>query len=232
VNWHGCALGSRKTLPAASGSCIERLILAFQSSPGMYGSREPARCHDSFPLSNGGVVPGRIREKACTDHDGSHKVGEELARTLIEAAEKSAGSHHSEPYRLRIKYLCEYLDLLRRRLKDLGRDIERKLDDNQVGKLLTTIDGGRAVNCRLSDRRTRRPGTLSERRRDRELCRRYAAPAAVRQEALHAIEQAIQNAKKVYIHDHIDNCVEDIAGSATRQARNSLAEFKQIAKYL
>jgi len=49
---------------------------------------------------------------------------------------------------------------------------------------------------------------------------------------LHAIEKAIQNAKKLYIHDHIDNCLEDIAGSATRQARNSLAEFKEIAKYL
>lgn len=49
---------------------------------------------------------------------------------------------------------------------------------------------------------------------------------------LHAIEKAIQNAKKLYIHDHIDNCLEDIAGSATREARNSLAEFKEIAKYL
>ena len=49
---------------------------------------------------------------------------------------------------------------------------------------------------------------------------------------LHAIEKAIQNAKKLYIHDHIDNCLEDIAGSATRQARNSLAEFKEMAKYL
>ena len=49
---------------------------------------------------------------------------------------------------------------------------------------------------------------------------------------LHAIEKAIQNAKKLYIHDHIDNCLEEIAGSATRQARNSLAEFKEIAKYL
>ena len=49
---------------------------------------------------------------------------------------------------------------------------------------------------------------------------------------LHAIEKAIQNAKKLYIHDHIDNCLEDIAGSATRQARNSLTEFKEIAKYL
>jgi transposase len=64
-----------------------------------------------------------------------------LARSLIEAAEKSVGSHHSEPYRLRIKYCCEDLDVRRRRLKDLARDIERKRDDHQVGKLLTTIDG-------------------------------------------------------------------------------------------
>jgi uncharacterized protein len=49
---------------------------------------------------------------------------------------------------------------------------------------------------------------------------------------LHAIEKAIQNAKKLYIHDHIDNCLEEVAGSASRQARNSLAEFKEIAKYL
>ena len=42
---------------------------------------------------------------------------------------------------MRIKYLCEDLDVLRRRLKDLARDIERKLDDHEVGKLLTTIDG-------------------------------------------------------------------------------------------
>jgi aminoglycoside phosphotransferase (APT) family kinase protein len=39
-------------------------------------------------------------------YDGSHKVGEELAGALIAAAEKSVGSHHSEPYRLRIQYLC------------------------------------------------------------------------------------------------------------------------------
>ena len=31
--------------------------------------------------------------------------------------------------------------MLRGRLKDLARDIERKLDDHEVGKLLTTIDG-------------------------------------------------------------------------------------------
>jgi transposase len=74
-------------------------------------------------------------------YDGSHKVGEELACSLVDAAGKSVGSHHSEPYRLRIEYLCEDLEVLRRRLKSIAHDIERKLDDHEVGKLLTTIDG-------------------------------------------------------------------------------------------
>jgi len=82
-----------------------------------------------------------MKKLARIIYDGSHKVGEELARTLIEAAKRSVGSHHSEPYRLRIQYLCEDLDVLRHRLKDLARDIERKIDDHEVGKLLTTIDG-------------------------------------------------------------------------------------------
>src|ERR1700674_3824489 len=78
-----------------------------------------------------------VKKLARLIYDGSHKVGEELARTLIEAAAESVGSYHSEPYRLRIKYLCEDLDVLRRRLKDLARDIELNLDDHEVGKLLT-----------------------------------------------------------------------------------------------
>jgi hypothetical protein len=42
--------------------------------------------------------------------------------------------------RLRLKYLREDLDVLRGRLSDLARNIELKLDDHEVGKLLTTID--------------------------------------------------------------------------------------------
>ncbi len=59
-------------------------------------------------------------------YDSSHKIGEELARALIEAAEKSVGAYHSEPYRPRIKYLGEDLGSLRRRLKDLTREVGRK----------------------------------------------------------------------------------------------------------
>ena len=49
---------------------------------------------------------------------------------------------------------------------------------------------------------------------------------------LHAVEKALQNAKRIYLQDHIDNCLEEAAGAMPRDARNSLSEFKEIAKYL
>ena len=49
---------------------------------------------------------------------------------------------------------------------------------------------------------------------------------------LHAVEKALQNAKRIYVQDHIDNCLEEAAGAMPRDARNSLSEFKEIAKYL
>lgn len=74
-------------------------------------------------------------------YDGRHKVGPELARELIDAAERSVGHHHSEPYRIQVRYLCEDLDTLRRRLHSLDRDIDNKLAQHEVGSLLTSIDG-------------------------------------------------------------------------------------------
>jgi DNA-binding FrmR family transcriptional regulator len=49
---------------------------------------------------------------------------------------------------------------------------------------------------------------------------------------LHAVEQAIANAKKTLIHDHIDHCLEQSVGPLTRQARVPIEEFKAISKYL
>ena len=74
-------------------------------------------------------------------YDGRHKVGPELARELIEAAERSVGRHHSEPYRIQVRYVCEDLDTLRRRLRALDRDIDGKLAEHEVGSLLTSIEG-------------------------------------------------------------------------------------------
>jgi DNA-binding FrmR family transcriptional regulator len=49
---------------------------------------------------------------------------------------------------------------------------------------------------------------------------------------MHAVEKAIESAKKTLIHDHIDHCLEQSAGRSAREARGSLAEFKEITKYL
>ena len=84
-------------------------------------------------------LPWKRLAKLC--YDGRHKVGEELAKALVEAAKVSVGRHHGPAYRIQVRHTCEDLDLLRRRLRELDSDIERKLDDHEVGTLLTTIDG-------------------------------------------------------------------------------------------
>lgn len=81
------------------------------------------------------------KKLAALRYDGRHKVGLELATALIAAAKVSVGAHHGTAYRVQVRYACEDLDLLRRRLRDIERDIERKLAEHEVGTLLTSIDG-------------------------------------------------------------------------------------------
>jgi uncharacterized protein len=49
---------------------------------------------------------------------------------------------------------------------------------------------------------------------------------------LHAIEKAVAAAKKTLIHDHIDHCLAHASDGEPRDAHSSLAEFKDITKYL
>lgn len=49
---------------------------------------------------------------------------------------------------------------------------------------------------------------------------------------LHAVEKAISAAKKLVIHDHLDHCLEDVVGAGSANVRSSIAEFKDITKYL
>ncbi|UCI08749.1 metal-sensing transcriptional repressor [Mesorhizobium sp. B1-1-8] len=46
---------------------------------------------------------------------------------------------------------------------------------------------------------------------------------------LHAVESAISSAKRELIHDHIEHCLKDTADGGSH---GSLAELKQLAKYL
>ncbi len=48
---------------------------------------------------------------------------------------------------------------------------------------------------------------------------------------LHAVQKAIEQAKKLLIHDHIDHCLNDATpGGADGKAL--VAEFREISKYL
>jgi len=74
-------------------------------------------------------------------YDGRHQVGEALAGQLVDAARRSIGQHHGPVYALQARHICQDLDLWRRRLKEIERDIEGLLEAHEVGKLLTSIEG-------------------------------------------------------------------------------------------
>lgn len=84
-----------------------------------------------------------LRPRALSNlkYDGRHFVGLQLATQLIEAAKVSVGAHHGEPYRVQVRYFCEDIETLRQRIRDIDRDIESRLEEHEVGKLLTTIPG-------------------------------------------------------------------------------------------
>ena len=49
---------------------------------------------------------------------------------------------------------------------------------------------------------------------------------------LHAVEKAIGQAKKTLIQDHLDHCLDVAIDSSATDRRQSINEFKTIAKYL
>jgi transposase len=81
------------------------------------------------------------RRLARLRYDGCHKVGDALAAELIGAAKRSVGRHHGPVYVLQARHICQDLDLWRRRLQEIDRDIEGLLDADEVGRLITTIPG-------------------------------------------------------------------------------------------
>jgi len=82
-----------------------------------------------------------VRRLGGLRYAGGQKVGAALAATLLEAAAASVGQHHGAAYRVQVQDICEDLDVLRRRLRTLDRDIEGLLARHEIGTLLTTIEG-------------------------------------------------------------------------------------------
>jgi transposase len=82
-----------------------------------------------------------FRQLSRLKYDARHRVGDTLAKALIAAAKVSVGRHHGDVYRVQVRYFCEDIDVLRGRIKQLDQDITAKLDEHEIGKLLTTING-------------------------------------------------------------------------------------------
>ncbi len=49
---------------------------------------------------------------------------------------------------------------------------------------------------------------------------------------LHAVEKAVSQAKRTFIHDHLDDCLEHSIGGLVGPQRDAIEEFKEITKYL
>jgi transposase len=82
-----------------------------------------------------------VRRLGGVRYAGSQKIGAALAAAVLEAAAASVGQHHGAAYRVQVQDICDDLDVLRRRLRTLDRDIEGLLERHEVGTLRTTIDG-------------------------------------------------------------------------------------------
>jgi transposase len=70
-----------------------------------------------------------------------HKIGDELAQALISSAKRTVGAYQGEPFQRQIKYACEDLDVIRRRLKDVSTDVDALIQRHELGKLILTFDG-------------------------------------------------------------------------------------------
>jgi len=83
-------------------------------------------------------------------YDGRHKVGSELANEIFAAARTSVGRHHGAAYQFQVRGTCEDIGVFSRRLRTIEGDITRLLEQHDVGKLLTTIDGiGSVTSARI-----------------------------------------------------------------------------------
>lgn len=49
---------------------------------------------------------------------------------------------------------------------------------------------------------------------------------------MHAVVRALEEAKATLIHDHIEHCLEEVLGPASRAQRMTIQGFKKISRYL
>jgi transposase len=84
-----------------------------------------------------GTTPGRIAKLEA----GKRKLGRELAQAVFEAAQQSVARHEGPSYELQVRYLCDDLRLLNKRIGEIEKKINGLLEKHEVGQLLQTIPG-------------------------------------------------------------------------------------------
>lgn len=94
----------------------------------------------AFPTAKSLAITS-TRSVAQLVYDGRHKIGEELARTLIAAAKSSVGQHQGPVYAREVKYFCEDIRILRARLREIDADLRRAVEGHELATLLTTFEG-------------------------------------------------------------------------------------------
>jgi transposase len=74
-------------------------------------------------------------------YDGRRAVGRALAEQIVAAAKVSVGRHHGKAYQMQVRLLCSQLRALKEHIAALDSDIGGRVDEHDIGKHLTSIDG-------------------------------------------------------------------------------------------
>jgi|GEM_PF-213808 len=95
---------------------------------------------DAFPTATA-FAKAKQNEVAGLVFDGRQRVGKRRAVALRRAAKKTVGAYQTEVWAMQVRMYVEDLVLFDKRIRALDERIERSLDDHDVGRLITTIQG-------------------------------------------------------------------------------------------
>jgi transposase len=122
---------------------LHRVVdLSFPEFPRCVPQLDSARATallQAFPTA--AAVRAASERQLAAIRGGERAVGRDVARALKAAAAASVGQHDTVVYARQVRFYCEDIEVLRRRLAELEQDIERLLTTHEVGRLLTSIEG-------------------------------------------------------------------------------------------
>ena len=67
---------------------------------------------------------------------------------------------------------------------------------------------------------------------NRHTCRILSRDCVEVTQQLHAVENALANAKREFIHDHINHCMEDTLTKGAMSAGDVFGQMRSLTKYL